>query len=240
MTQKKQYEQMAVKLYRSTNMAVLSTISKRYDGYPFGSFITFISGCNRDAYIYISNLAQHTKNIENNPKACITIISNDDEDDKQNTSRLSMMGNMSKVTDDKECGHRFQSFLPESSTYKFAHDFNFYKFNISNIRWIGGFGDIAWLDESHWQTNDPEWKRNEDGIINHMNEDHQNVITASLNAQHKINDEEARMHLLCIDGYYIKSKDKLYFINFGKPCHNVKEYKAMLVKQARTYRKLDK
>ena len=82
MTQKKQYEQMAVKLYRSTNMAVLSTISKRYDGYPFGSFITFISGCNRDAYIYISNLAQHTKNIENNPKACITIISNDDEDDK--------------------------------------------------------------------------------------------------------------------------------------------------------------
>ncbi|HAH68065.1 MAG TPA: hypothetical protein DCL68_06005 [Gammaproteobacteria bacterium] len=238
MVQKDKYEQMAVNLYRSSNMAILSTISKRYDGYPFGSFITFISGNNRDAYIYISNLAQHTKNIKNNPKACITIISNEDEDDKQNTSRLSIMGNMSKVTNDLECESRFKKFLPESDKYRLAHDFNFYRLSITNVRWIGGFGDIAWLNEKLWKTGDPKWKTSEDGIIKHMNEDHQKVIADALNAQHKINDKEAKMHLLCIDGYYVLSKNKIYFISFDQPCYNVKEYKAMLVKQAGAYKNI--
>ena len=41
------------------------------------------------------------------------------------------------------------------------HDFNFYKLKVSKVRWIGGFGDIAWLNEKHWVDEKPKWIKNE-------------------------------------------------------------------------------
>tara|TARA_B100000579_G_scaffold137036_1_gene111146 strand:- start:1849 stop:2070 length:222 start_codon:yes stop_codon:yes gene_type:complete len=69
-----------------------------------------------------------------------------------------------------------------------------------------------------------------------MNEDHSNNIASALNAQHAIKDKEAKMLSLSIDGYYIKSKEEIYFISFEEICSNAKEYKDMLVKQANDYR----
>ena len=241
MFKRKKYELEAVNLYRSTNAAILSTMSKKYEGYPFGSFITYVSDKNRTLLMYTSDIAQHTKNLKTNSKACVTLFKLDTEYDKQNSSRLTLMGDLKDVPVDdlEECQQRFIKFLPESKKYSSMHDFKFYKLEISRIRWIGGFGDIAWLNPKNWQDDLPRWAKNEKMMIDHMNDDHANVLQSALHAQHGIKDKNVSMIALTIDGYYVKSKENLYFISFDAPVFKPIDYRKVLVKQAKDYRSFE-
>ena len=241
MFKKKKYELEAVNLYRSTNAAILSTMSKKYEGYPFGSFITYVSDKNRTLLMYTSDIAQHTKNLKTNSKACVTLFKLDTEYDKQNSSRLTLMGDLKDVPVDdlEECQERFIKFLPESKKYSSMHDFKFYKLEISRIRWIGGFGDIAWLNPKNWQDDQPRWAKDEKMMINHMNDDHANVLQSALHAQHGIKDKKVNMIALSIDGYYVESKEDIYFISFEAPVFKPLDYRKVLVKQAKDYRSFE-
>ena len=231
-----EYEQLAINLMRNCREGVLSTVSKKYEGYPFGSFVTFISGADRSIIFYASDIAQHTINLKNNSKACITLF-NLSEGDKQDSSRLSLMGDVKKIDKDvEEISRQFIEFFPESSQYSNMHDFNFYSLNISQVRWIGGFGKIAWLSSTNWNPIKPKWLSQENSMINHMNEDHSNSIVSALNAKLGIKDKHAKMLRLTMDGYYVSSKNKIYFLDFNLPCFTVKQYKDKLVEQAREYR----
>ena len=237
-TKQKEYEKDAVSLLRNASEGVLSTISVRNDGYPFGSFVTFVTDVDRSILIYASNIAQHTINLKEDSKSCLTLFKIDDDFDKQNSSRMTLLGDLKSLPNEEveTVKNRFENFLPESKKYAAMHDFNFYRLHINQVRWIGGFGKIAWLDAKKWEQHKPKWSSNESSIIEHMNEDHSNNISSALNAQHSIKDNEAKMLSLSIDGYYIKSIEEIYFISFEEICINAKEYKDMLVKQANDYR----
>jgi len=231
-----EYEKLAINLMRNCREGVLSTVSKKYEGYPFGSFVTFISGADRSIIFYASDIAQHTINLKNNSKACITLF-NLSEGDKQDSARLSLIGDVKKIDKDvEEISRQFIEFFPESSQYSNMHDFNFYKLNISQVRWIGGFGKIAWLSSTNWNPIEPKWLKKEHSMIEHMNEDHSNSIVSTLNAKLGIKDKHARMLRLTMDGYYVSSKNKIYFLDFNLPCLTVKQYRDKLVEQAKEYR----
>ena len=59
----KMHEKEAVSFFRADRTAVLSTISSKHKGYPFGSFVTYVSGWDRTVFLYLSDLADHTKNL---------------------------------------------------------------------------------------------------------------------------------------------------------------------------------
>ena len=231
-----EYEKLAINLMRNCREGVLSTVSKKYEGYPFGSFVTFISGADRSIIFYASDIAQHTINLKNNSKACITLF-NLSEGDKQDSARLSLMGDVKKIDKDvEEISRQFIEFFPESSQYSNMHDFNFYSLNISHVRWIGGFGKIAWLSSTNWNPIRPKWLKQEKSMIEHMNEDHSNSIVSTLNAKLGIKDKHAKMLRLTMDGYYVSSKNKIYFLDFNLPCFTVNQYRDKLVEQAKEYR----
>ena len=231
-----EYEKLAINLMRNCREGVLSTVSKKYEGYPFGSFVTFISGADRSIIFYASDIAQHTINLKNNSKACITLF-NLSEGDKQDSARLSLLGDVKKIEEDiDEISRQFIEFFPESSQYSNMHDFNFYKLNISQVRWIGGFGKIAWLSSTNWNPTKLKWLKQENSMVKHMNEDHSNSIVSTLNAKLGIKDKRAKMLRLTMDGYYVSSKNKIYFVDFNLPCFTVKQYRDKLVEQAKEYR----
>ena len=240
-TKREEYEKDAVSLLRSTSEGVLSTISVRNEGYPFGSFVTFVSDADRSVVIYASNIAQHTINLKENSKSCLTLFKIEDDLDKQNSSRMTLLGDLKALPEEEieDTRKRFENFLPESKKYAAMHDFNFYRLYISQVRWIGGFGKIAWLDNKKWKHHQPKWLKNETSIIEHMNKDHQKNLSSSLNAQHGVKDKKAKMFSMSIDGYYVKSKEGIYFIYFENTCLNVKDYKDMLVQQAEEYRSFE-
>ena len=87
------------------------------------------------------------------------------------------------------------------------------------------------------QTLNPDWlEKYAHRVIEHMNEDHQNTIVSTLNAQLKIEDPEARMVELRSDGYFVVSKGCRFFLKLEKECQTPEEYKNELVKNAKKYR----
>ena len=201
----KKYENEAVTLMRSNNVAVLSTLSKKYNNFPFGSLITYITGQDRSIYIYASDIAEHTKNIHKNSKSCLTIFKIRENEDKQNSSRLSIMGDFKKIRNEKDienCKDRFFKFLPDSKTYSSMHDFNFYKMKPDKMRWIGGFGEIAWLKDKFWMSDNPDWSNEEISIVSHVNNDHKDVIIATLKGVHNIYDKNAE----CSNSDYLANR----------------------------------
>ena len=133
-------------------------------------------------------------------------------------------------------GERFFKFLPKSEDYSKTHDFNFYNLNPREVRWIGGFGEIAWLKDDFWNLEKPEWADEEISMIAHMNEDHKDVVISCLKGVHNINDETALMIGLSIDGYYIESKMNIYYLPFDNPCLNSIEVREALVEHAKRFK----
>tara|TARA_B100001027_G_scaffold9752_1_gene6101 strand:+ start:281 stop:1012 length:732 start_codon:yes stop_codon:yes gene_type:complete len=234
----KNHEKEAVAFYRSDKIAVLSTISKKYEGYPFGSFVTYVSGWDRTTFLYLSDLADHTKNLKKDHKSCITIFKKNESGDVQNSARLTLIGDLKKVPDKiyESCKDRFHNFFPESKVYEQMHDFNFYQISVTQARWIGGFGKISWLDPKNWMNVGIDWINSEKAMIDHMNNDHLNTIKSALSAVHGVKDPEARMIGLSIDGYYILSKGKFYFIKFDVPVFTSKGYRNVLIELSKKYR----
>ena len=107
-------------------------------------------------------------------------------------------------------------FLPKSAAYSLMHGFNFYKLSIIKARWIGGFGEIAWLDTTNWISQIPKWAKNEQSMIDHMNQDHKNVVISALHKNFSIKDKKAEIFSMCTDGYYITS-NLLYTFRYALP-----------------------
>ncbi len=234
----KKYEYNAVNLLRNSQSGVLSTISQRNKGYPFGSFTTFISGRDRSLYFYLSDIAQHTINFKKNSKASLTIVNQKTKGDKQNNQRLSLIGDIIILSkeDIKYYQQKFHCIFPESKKYADFHGFNFYKMEVKDVRWIGGFGKIGWLEIARWKSQLPKWHNRETNIVSHMNDDHQNSIISSLKAQHNIEDKNAKMLFLTIDGYYVNCSSGIYFIQLENTCFSPTDYRKELVKLAKLYR----
>ena len=68
-----------------------------------------------------------------------------------------------------------------------------------------------------------------------MNDDHSNSIISTLNAQHGIEDENAKMEKLQVNGYYTTSGSKFYFLEFENVCNSTEEYKTELINHAKKY-----
>ena len=77
---------------RTTRSAMLSTISVKYPGYPFGSVAPFVLDHSGQPVILISTIAEHTKNIMANPKVSLMVFSGDD-DLQASALKLSRTGN---------------------------------------------------------------------------------------------------------------------------------------------------
>ena len=238
MSDKRNFELEAIKLLRTSNEGVLTTISDKFEGYPFGSFITYITDRDRSVIIFASNLAEHTTNIKKNSKSCFTIFSIKDHENKQDNPRMSLLGDFIKVEDSRreELKQKLKKHLPESDLYLELPDFNFYKMSVTNVRWIGGFGKIGWLNNDSWLKKDLEWIPAEKEIIEHMNQDHSKSIISTLSAQRNVKDEKAKMIELNIDGFYCESHNKVYFLAFKRPCFTVDEIRKELIVQARENR----
>lgn len=231
----------AINLYRNKSYGILSTMSKIHKDYPFGSFVTYVSARSRTAYLYLSDLAEHTENLHYKSESCLTVFAANQKGDVQDSQRLTLVGDLSAVEQDdlQHCSKLFYSILPYSKKYSEMHDFKFYQLVIKSARWIGGFGKIAWLDANSWTNQKPDWYKNEKAIINHMNNDHQETIVSALKAQHNIEDKTVKMSLINIDGYYVKSGESHYFIQFQEPSYTSADVKKSLTLLAKKYKKFE-
>lgn len=234
----------ARRLLRECELGVLSTHSKANEGYPFGSVSTYLSTINGDVIFYVSDLAQHTKNINDNSKMCFTVFSNSDTasnrsaDDPNAGARLSILGNASLLNNEEGDGikERFFSLYPDSRRYQGTHDFKFYKLKSERIRFIGGFGDINWFNEDQWRLDNPEWLESEKSMIEHMNEDHTDAMQLICEHQDGLKATQVEMLTINPDGCFISADSKPIYIPFNEIAHTGLQVRQQLVSLTNTAR----
>lgn len=134
----------AAALINSKQDGILSTLSVKLDGFPFGSVVPY---CLDDAgwpVILISTIAEHTKNIKADNRSSLTIVM--DGEDVQANGRICLVGHMMELLpEEKEVMERYYGRFPNARSYDATHDFSFYRLAPISIRYIGGFGQIHWL-----------------------------------------------------------------------------------------------
>jgi heme iron utilization protein len=164
----------AKQFLRSTRSGVLSSFSSKFAGYPFGSVMPFVLGHDGQPIVLISTIAEHTKNIIANPKVSLLVFAG--AEDLHANGRLTLIGEATQIEkNDADLMARYCRYFPDSIGYLAMHDFQFYRINITQARYIAGFGKMSWMDGE--EIVDVNQSVNtiaqlETSMIEHMNADH--------------------------------------------------------------------
>ena len=162
-------------LLRGQHSGILSTISVSVTGYPFGSVTPFMINQHGEAIIYASDIAQHARNIKADSRVSICV--NDPvQSDSQASARVTLIGNASADGVNENDKARYFKLFPHAKEYEKAHDFRFYVIRIHRVRYIGGFGEIFWFENTHWYSSFLDMSDVEAGAIKHMHEDHSDAL----------------------------------------------------------------
>jgi len=147
--------QDALKLIQLCDYGILSTNSLEMEGFPFGSITPYCLDENNNPIIYISTIAQHTKNVIADSKVCLTVLEEAKGDDKQAKGRVSVLADALKIDKDSEefktVSEKYFKSFPKAVEYASFHDFFFFRLDVKRIRYIAGFGKIVWIEKDKWK-----------------------------------------------------------------------------------------
>lgn len=164
---------------RAHRYGVLATQSRSLPGYPFGSIAPYVLGAAGDPVIYISTLAEHTKNIAQDARVSLTVFDPADADDPQAGPRLTFIADAHPLAGEAADApaERYYRYFPAARAYAGTHDFGFYALRAVRLRFIGGFGKIGWIEPADVDLANP-LAPVEAGIVDHMNRDHADAVRA--------------------------------------------------------------
>src|SRR5262249_45262796 len=154
-------------------------ISKKIAGWPFGSITPYTLTAAGEPIILISEIAEHTHNLRADARSSLLVQDSKALADPQAGARATLMGYAIPVSGPflEDGRRRYLRFFPNSASYFEVHDFSLFKLVVTHVRFIGGFGEIYWLDGRQITTpgadsvNDP-LAPDAEMICEHMNEDH--------------------------------------------------------------------
>lgn len=223
----------ARRLLNHHSVGVLSTHSIDVVGYPFGSIAPYVLNYDGEPAILISDIAQHTRNIKQNNKASLTVF-DPNADDPQSGSRLTWIGDAEPVDpSDAATRDRYLRYFPSAESYFETHDFSFYRISLRRARFIGGFGQIFWIEPEAMLVKNP-FRESEKGIVDHMNRDHQQALFHYCKLFGEAGAQSATMTGIDSEGFDLLAGKRKLRIDFETPIHTSEEARANLVKLART------
>src|SRR5215831_8107494 len=167
-------------LVSQISTGTLSTLALEPHGYPYGSFVT-VAFDNGDPIFLISELAEHTKNLERDPRASLLVAEGGSADPLAN-GRVTMLGECRRIAADqaaevKHAGEAFFAVHPNARYYADFRDFAFWKLRVDAVRYIGGYGRMSWVPTAEWHAAEPDpLGPSAAGIIAHMNSDHADAL----------------------------------------------------------------
>jgi putative heme iron utilization protein len=227
----KHARQLLLKEYRG----VLSTHSKSMPGFPFGSAVPYCLSEQGWPLILISRIAQHTKNLQADPR-CSLLIAERGVEDVQANGRLTVLAEARVLTGAQAvdaAAQRYYRYFPESRDYHRAHDFDFWVLQPVRWRYIGGFGAIHWLDDVAQANPFAQTDGGEGEMLDHMNSDHAAAIAHYVVRAGLPSAPEASMVGIDSEGFHLRIGQAIHWLAFPDPCHNAGAVRQALVAMAR-------
>lgn len=221
-------------LVAQISTGTLCTLAIEPAGYPYGSFVTIAFEDGHPIFL-ISNLAEHTKNLERDPRASLLVAEGGSTDPLAN-GRVTMLGRCARVEGDG-AGARaaFLAVHPNSAYYADFRDFAFWRLRVDSVRYIGGYGRMSWISNAEWQTAEPDpLGPSAAGVIAHMNADHADAVVLYCRAFSKATGI-ASASMTGIDRYGFEMSAKteegprLVRLAFAKPVTSPEEARGALI-----------
>ncbi|MNH11405.1 Pyridoxamine 5'-phosphate oxidase [compost metagenome] len=202
-------------------------------GFPFGSVVPYCLDADGNPLILISRIAQHTHNLQKDPK-CSLLVGERDAQDVQAVGRLTVLAEAHKLVEPEAveaAAERYYRYFPESANYHQAHDFDFWVLKPVRHRYIGGFGAIHWVD--HLSLANPFAGKAEQSMIEHMNSDHANAIEHYVQLSGLPQGVAAQMVGIDSEGMHLRIGQGLHWLPFAAPCNTPIQVREALVFLAR-------
>ncbi len=222
----------ARRMLRAHRYGALGTLSKKFDGYPFGSITPYLVDHDGSLLILISTLAEHTKNIRHDPR--VSLITHDQRDPNiQTQGRVTVVGNAQLEPNREQVGLRYLRYFPEAQTYFAMHDFSFYRIRPVAIRYIGGFGKIYWVNMENYAVQPYPLIEQESDVIAHMITDHQDALQNYCQHFHQCAALDIAMLGIDLDGFDVRADGKVLRFDFAQAVIDAQQARTALVEMAR-------
>ncbi len=213
----------ARQLLRAHRYGALCTLSKKFDGHPFGSIAPYLVDHDGSLLILISALAEHTKNILNDPRVSL-ITHNQDDPHIQTQGRITVVGSATLDENRDRCGKRYLRYFPEAQTYFDMPDFAFFRITPLALRYIGGFGDIHWVKADQYRIERYPLMDEEDGLLAEMNREHATALAALQPGM-----PEAMLIGVDCDGYDLRAGNRTWRGQFAEQVLDAANARRMLL-----------
>jgi putative heme iron utilization protein len=221
----------ARKLMRGSRSAALATI---LDGHPYSSLVTVAFDLDCSPLLLLSDLAGHTQNIFTDARVSLLFEEASHLSNPQSGPRITAQGKI-KVTDNPFLAERFITRHPSAQLYSGFKDFNFYRVEMDQLYFIGGFAEALWLSKDDFEVNQNSaiaLAECEADVLSHMNAGHSETI--SLYANNLLGKPGKAWEMIGIDpdGCDLKQKNSYLRLSFEEPVFDAASCRVALIKLA--------
>jgi heme iron utilization protein len=187
----------------------LSTISRKQPGFPFGSVMPYALDDHGRPLFLISTMAMHTQNLKADPRASLLLTQPGTGDDPLGASRVTLVGNVLPIPS-PEVPEARTLYLERHANSKYwvdFEDFSFYRLDVVEIYYVGGFGVMGWVAASEYDQAQPDpLAEAAAGILQHMNADHKDALILLARRFAGIESLEATMTAVDRLGFHVRLK----------------------------------
>lgn len=163
-------------LVSGTNRGLLSTVCLDPPGYPFGSVATYALDERGRPLLFVSTMAEHTRNARADARASLLVAEPAPEhSDPLAAGRVTLIGDLTEVTgaDRPAVRDAYLAANPASSYYIDFGDFGFWRLAVRSVRYVGGYGRMSWVEAADYAAAEADpLAAAAAGIMEHMNADH--------------------------------------------------------------------
>jgi putative heme iron utilization protein len=221
----------------------LSSHSRHTAGYPFGSVAPYGVDASGRPTLLISTMAMHTQNLLADARASLLVQQTGSEESPLALGRVTLVGDAGRVPDDDVASVR-EDYLarhPDAQHWVGFGDFAFYRLDVREVYFVGGFGAMGWVDAAAYRgaEHDP-LADSERAIIAHMNADHADALRLYCSAFAGIEAEEATMLSCDRMGFRVRARIGTDLrgvrINFPREARTSNEARVVLVEMVRAAR----
>jgi putative heme iron utilization protein len=203
------YAERARTLVYLGRIGSLSTLSRKQPGFPFGSVMPYgLDGHGRPIFL-VSTMAMHTQNVQVDPRSSLLVTQPGATGDPLGASRVTVLGNVLPVPEVQVPEAR-KLYLARNANSKYwvdFEDFSFYRLDVVDVYYVGGFGVMGWVSASEYDLAQPDpLVDHAAGIIQHMNTHHGSALIELARAFAGIESEEVTMTSVDRLGFHVRFK----------------------------------
>src|SRR5208283_5998158 len=173
------FAERARTLMHSSRIGSLSTLSRKQPGFPFGSLMPYALDDQGRPIFRVRTRAMHTQNLQADPRASLFVTEPAASGDPLGSSRVTLIGSVVRIPEPELAAARtvYLTRYPDSKYWVDFDDFFFYRMDVLDAYYVGGFGVMGWVAASEYsQAESDPLDEHESDIMQHMNADHKDAL----------------------------------------------------------------